>query len=354
MKQKIIVMALAAMALLPEVNAQKIDKNSLGSISISGYPQCPVPLNYTSYALVDERNANVERPVTEGFWAAPARLTRTWVANGADITVRYSGITDFTAPIELVKEEDVYGFRIKRGHHPVKLKVQGGRFQAFGYKTYGFFVDVTTDNGLVYSDSLFSIKEYESPMFRNPKLAEAYIDSLYRIDEDEKSYSTFNMQNEATKFNRIICQKIGFLRLDAYRFHVYSVKDKKSQYDYSDLQAAAEVFEKAAKIIDKNDADTVAFRKMADPCLKIWMDALNKKDDPRLTRELVAAIFYNIGNYYVFLKDFELASGFYGQAAKAKSDFADSEKLIKNTKAWAKAKERYEAMMADYNNANKQ
>lgn len=347
MKNKLLVLALSALAFAPQANAQKIDRNSLGTITLSGYPLCPISLNYTSYALVDERNMNVGKPVTEGFFVAPARLSRTHVTNGADITVRYSGITDFTAPIELVKEEDVFNFRVKRGHRPVRVKVLGGRYQAFGYKTFGFFVDVTTDKGVVYSDSLFSMKEYETPLFRNPKVAEAYLDSLYRIDENVESYSTFNMKNEASKFNRTVCENIGFLCLDSYRFHVYSVKPKGSEFNYKDLQTAAEVFEKAAKIISKNDADTVAYRKLADPCLKVWMDALSKTDDKRFTRDIVAAIFYNIGNYYVFLKEYDKASGFYSQAATAKNDFADTERLIKYTKAWAKAKARYENMMRE-------
>lgn len=348
MKKNLLSIFLAAMAAMPLASAQKLDRNSLSSITLSGYPQVPIPLSYTTYALIDEARKPVLQPVNNGLWASSPRLQFTKLAEGADIVLHYSGITDYTTPVEVVKEEDVFTFLSKKGRHPKKLKVMGGRFQAYAYKTLAFYVDVTTNEGVVYTDSLLLEKEYVSPLVRNPKRAFAFVDSMLQADASKESLYAFNMKNEAQKKNHSICKALGFVYLDSYRFHVYSVKvGKKAKFDYTDLVKAAADFEQAAAVVDKNDFNLTPFKEQAAPCMEVWQKALANSADPRLTPELQAAILYNMATYYVLSKDFAKAGEFYAKAAKVQPDFADTEKLIKNTKLWNTAQERYYQMMAD-------
>lgn len=343
MNKKIASLAIGVLAAIMPSFAQKIDKNSLTSISLSNYPTVPIPMDYSSYALTDEKEVALDwkHPLSWGFNCYNKRFSKTETANGADIIIRFSGITDEYSPMEVYKSS---GIQWKKGPRP---KIP--EFQAATQKTVGFYVDVITDAGVVFTDSIFESVSLESSWHRNPKIAEKELDSIvgaYEKRNEDKKLCLKSIQNG---YSQKLGKIIGISYMDSYRFHVYSVKPKKkNDTSYNDLIKAAENFEKAADIIDKKDMDLDRYKQKAAASFATWNNALAKDGDPRITSEIKAALLYNMATYYVLQKEFTKANEYYNMALDAQKDFADAEKLVKLTKTWAKAKERYEAMMADF------
>lgn len=341
MKNYLAIMAFCLTCFLPQAFAQRTDKNSLGTIVLSNYPRIKMPLTYTTYSLVDEKNQLMDsrNPIVRNFYITGPRFSRSTVQDGADIVFKISGVTEQYGKIDVSKNVGL------KFHHGVKPDLD---FTGKGTKLVGYFVDVYTEAGLIYSDSVFTTKKYESPSVRDPKVARFLVDSMYAVDDDPKNEHAFNLGSVTSSNMSSLRATLGMGYMDSYRFHVYSVKVKsKCKYNYDDLIKAAETFEKAAKVIEKNDMDIDAFKDKAAGCFATWQNALAKSGDPRMNKDIQAATYYNLGTYYVFVKNFDKAIECYNKAMAVFEDFADSEKLVKNLKEWNKAKTRYEQMMAN-------
>ena len=343
MKKTLATAMLALTITLPEAYAQKTDKNSLGTIYISSYPTLPIDMNFDSYQIVDGNNKIIQfgSPIYNNIYGTSKRFTKSSIENGADYTIQISGLTNSTDEIDVVKAKPPKG---KPGPGPKPDMM----FVGYGSKLIGFFVDIyAPDGNRIFTDSVFERKNYETRPLHDPKLAEFKIDSMYRADQNPENKSGFNLPNQVARYRKTIASALGLDYMTAYRFHVYSVKQKKnSQYDYSDLIKAAEVFEKeAVPVVDKNDMNIDKFRSKAGDCFATWQNALADANNPRITKEIKAALYYNLATYYVFVKDFQKAIESYNKAADEVDDFGDTEKVIKYAKEWDKAQKRYEAMM---------
>ena len=94
---------------------------------------------------------------------------------------------------------------------------------------------------------------------------------------------------------------------------------------------------------------TTPFKKMAEPSVTAWKNALKEANltdkTARVNKEIAAAMYYNLAVYSVLIKDYQAAYDYFVKADETDLGFDDALAMSKMAMGWVKAEQAYRKRM---------
>ena len=206
-------------------------------------------------------------------------------------------------------------------------------------KEVGFSIDISTKGGVVFTDTVYYLVDFESEILPDRESAE---------DDLRKQLSSFTLYGELKNYSPFLIKVIASKPIDMLRLHIYRVKNKKKcEIDYSDINNAASSFEKAYDYLKKRPQEIEHFRKITSSALKVWRDNIARKDEQngKVNEQVLASLYYNIAVYYTLVRDYQTASEYFRLSDQTVVGFADALRLSTLSNTWGNAQEAYRKRM---------
>ncbi|MCR5498399.1 MAG: hypothetical protein K6F48_11235 [Paludibacteraceae bacterium] len=372
MKKRILLGVLMLAAGSGTMMAQTADRESLGFHTVPGYPYCPIDTAAESWSLVTEHIVPLQSSTS--FMRTSMNTLgvsyRTFVSSpdGADIVVAINDYFEKSTPVkieDLSAKRPAPRKRSTQSNQQTVLKI--GKFSittgssktvepttpppppgphalvALSTKEVGFTVEVSSQSGVVYTDTLYYLQDFVSNPFLDKKLAE---------DDLHKKMSGFTLANQLKDYSPFLSKVIGSTPLSTVKFHLYKVRvRKKCTIDYTDINTSVDKFQEAFDFLKKRPFELDRFKEMAAPSVKVWQEALaqsNPNDEnAKVNKEITAAMYYNMAVYSALCKDFAGSESYYKKADEVLFDFGDASRMAKLVKTWAVAQENYKKSLAE-------
>lgn len=374
MKNRFTLIASVLMCWAGSLMAQTADKESLGFFSVWGYPYCQIDTTAETWSIVTDHIV----PITNNTTFIRSNVLqlgcsyRTSVASpdGADIVVAINDYFEKTTPIvfdELYKKRPAPRKKSTQSNQKTVLKI--GKFTyisetsepkkdvggpqpvegpssivALATREIGFNVEVKTQAGLVYTDTLYFLRDFVSSPFLDKKLA---------ADDLNKRLSSFTLGGELNNYTPFLSKVIGSTVLSTVKLHLYKVKvKKKCTIDYTDINSSVEKFQEAFDFIKKRPFELDRFKELAAPSVQVWKDAIAQSNptdaNAKVNKEVTAAMYYNMAIYCALCREFEGCESYFKKADQVYFDFADAARMAKLVKTWTVARENYIKSLSEF------
>lgn len=367
MKRKLLLSAVFSMLVSMVGFAQSPDKNSMGFFTIPGYPYCYMDNNSQTYCIVTDDIVPIESGspnmfIRRSLFLVGRGLTEVLSPDGADIVISIDNrvekttevnVFDASKPRPKPKRECRHSTVLKIGNFSVFTDApssseksapapQGHLYVARASREVGFSVKVTVKNEVVFTDTIYSMQEFESEQCPDRVMAKN------QVIEKLKGYT---LATSLTGYSPFLSKVIGTTGLTTMNFKIYSVKmRRKCQYDYTDINEAQKSFETAYDFLKKRPLQVEEFKTMAAPVVKVWESTIAQAnltdENARVNKSIAAAMYYNMAVYSAMIGDYKACVDYFNKSDKTDLDFADAVRMVPLAQTWVKAQEAYEAMMA--------
>ncbi|GEM_PF-1549987 len=342
--------------------SQSADRNSLGFFTIAGYPYCQMECNSQTSCIVTDHIVPIQYGSSTSYIKnalniACSYITDVYSPDGADIVVAVNDFFENQGKITYYDAKEkrpaprnesrqsttikIGSFTLSTGSSAPKPTPPPAEHQyvARATKEVGFTIEVKFKNQLVFTDTIYSMQEFESNAYPNKKMAE---------DQLVEMLKGFNLSGQMKAYEPFLSKVVGATALTSLNFKVYGVKvRKKCTVDYSDINAAYDNFEKAFDYLKKRQWEIDDFKEKAASSVAVWQKAIEESKTPnsRISTELCAAMYYNMAVYSALCKDFTASVDYFKLSDKTLVDFGDALRMSKLAQTWVQAKENYETMM---------
>lgn len=352
--------------------AQTADRESLGFHTVPGYPYCPLDTASESWSLVTDHIVPLQG--SNSYMRTSMNMLgvsyRTFVSSpdGADIVVAINDYFEKTTPVkiqDLNAKRPAPRKKSTQSNQQTVLKI--GKFSittgsstkvepttpppppgphalvALATREIGFNVEVSSQSGVVFKDTLYYLQDFVSSPYLDKKLAE---------DDLNKKLSNFTLATQLKDYTPFLSKVIGATPLSTVKFHVYKVRvRKKCTIDYTDINTSVDKFQEAFDFLKKRPFELDRFKEMAAPSVKVWQEALaqsNPNDEnAKVNKEITAAMYYNMAVYSALCKDFAGSENYYKKADEVLFDFGDASRMAKLVKTWVVAQENYKKSLSE-------
>lgn len=342
---KKLLMCAAVAAVSFSALAQGTDRQKMGVFVASSYPQVKLPIGPKSYVVLqDGEPARSGSVAYDNVSIGNKTVTKLLNKEGADLYLNISNMRD-NAPIDVERYDPRY--RSSRLHLTAKEglhRPRPGYACAFMSLELSYYVTLSKNDGTVlYENFVSETGEYNSSWW--PTEAGA-VDSVQRASHKQTMAALISKNNAA------IAQLIGASYLmNSRSIHCYKAEPKRKQPDtYGEINEAVDKLMKAAELIKLNEYDIESFKELTEGCVDIWEKELKTKNmndkSARINAEIACGLNYNLGLYYLFIKEYKKAGKYFKEVVMADKRFGDAKFFAENCDKWQLAKDAYEKMMA--------
>ena len=369
--KRILLSILATFFAVTFAMGQTSDRNRMGFFAIPGYPYCHMPNTSETYAIVTDNIVPLTKEnayIGEALNLGCLYLNRVPDPDGADFVISVDNTYFKKSKVDVVDpNKKRQGPRKETKQQSVILEI--GRFKWYDTPKQstsvnntpqpsaprkfiakqtiemGFTIRVMsqTEDGngqVVFSDTLSFLEDIESDACPDPQMAKN------NLADKTKDYSLKTFMSGYQGFLAKVVGASGTL----VNFKMYSVKTKKKcPYDYSDINNACTQFAEPYEFIKKRHSQIDKFKKMAEPSVTAWKNALKEANltdkTARVNKEIAAAMYYNLAVYSALIKDYQAAYDYFVKADETDLGFDDALAMSKLTMTWIKAEKAYKKRM---------
>lgn len=334
--------AIAAVSL--SAFAQGTDRQKLGSITQSNYPQVKLPLGPKTYVVLQDGEVARQGSVVYSNVALNGKtMTKQLNQEGAELIINISNLRD-AAPIDVDRydvrrRESRWNSTPSEGAH----RPRPGYACAFLYKDLSYFLTLSTPDGtILYENTFAESGDYNSGW---------WISESSAVDSVQRASAKQTMAGLISKSNASLSQLVGASNLWMRGVHCYKAEPKRKQPDtYGEINECVDKLMKATELIKLNEYDIESFKELTEGCVETWEKELKTKNmtdkTARINAEIACGLNYDIALYYLFIKEYKKAGKYFKEVVMADKRFGDAKFFAENCDKWQLAKDAYEKMMA--------
>ena len=369
--RRILLSILATFFAVTIAMGQSSDRNRMGFFSVPGYPYCHMQNTSETYAIVTDNIVPLTKDnayIGQALGFGVPYLNRLPDPDGVDFVISVDNAYFKQSKVDVIDpNKKREGPRKETKQQTVILEI--GRFKWYDTPKQsasmnntpqpsaprkfiakqtiemGFTVHVINQaegaNGeVVFSDTISFLEDIESDACPDPQMAKN------NLADKTKDYSLKTFMEGYRKF----LAKVVGASPTTVNFKMYSVKTKKKcPYDYSDINNAYTQFAEPYEFIKKRHSQIDKFKKMAEPSVTAWKNALKEANltdkTARVNKEIAAAMYYNLAVYSVLIKDYQAAYDYFVKADETDLGFDDALAMSKMAMGWVKAEQAYRKRM---------
>lgn len=372
MKKSLAIAASMLLAASTSLFAQSANRDHLGFYSIPGFPYCHMDNKLQTYSVVTDHIVPIDPNGPKKHIKSNIYLSyKTAVSSpdGADIVISvdddfekydYDKITfhDAAKPRPKPKKETKQTTTINMPFLNWLLSDNsstttttttttqapaGPLWVAKGKKEVGFSVEVKTKEGIVFTDTIYYMQEFESGEVSSKSTAK---------DQVINKMKAFNLSSQLKAYQPFLAKVVGATPLTTVNFNGFGVRvKKKCPNDYTDINEALANFKEAYDFLKQRQWEIDEFKEMAAPSVKVWEESIknaNVKDpNAKVNKEVAAAMYYNMAVYSALIRDFNASYEYFKKADRTDLGFSDALQMSKMAQTWINAQEAYDQMMAE-------
>lgn len=352
------------------ISAQEAEPEMIGKFSMSAYPKLKMSLGKKVYALVE--NGVLAEDGT--FTATVAQLhnesfIRTDNPAEADFLVRYSKFEAVTPmaidkfnPMHRKQKIKVGAFwvptrtdppgssQMKPGQIPTQLNSSNKYYCAYMHLDFAFHVAITLpDKSIAYKEDVKLGKNFNSGWMPSEGAA------VGKVQEEASvmTYEAVVSEYSSKKISGLVGATFMFKEKDIVCYFARPKKRSSNGAEYLEINDAVNKLKSGLGYLKEDEWNKEAFAmetEGVEEVLKTALDSVGSENYEHINKEIVSAIHYDLGIYYVFSKEFgKAAAQFKAVETDPKEKgkdrkFADAAALAKDCEKWQKEKDAYEAL----------
>lgn len=372
MKKSLFIAASMLLAASSSLFAQSANRDHMGFYSIPGFPYCHMDNKLQTYSVVTEHIVPIDPNGPKKHIKSNIYLgykTSVSSPDGADIVISvdddfekydYDKITfhDASKPRPKPKKETKQTTKIDMPFLNWLLSDNssssttttqtppppgGPLWVAKGKKEVGFAVEVKTQEGIVFTDTIYYMQEFESGEVSSKSTAKEQVINKMKA---------FNLSSQMKAYQPFLSKVVGSTPLTTLNFNGFGVRQKKKcPHDYSDINEALANFKTAYDFLKQRQWEIDEFKEMMAPSVKVWQESIAAADlkdaNAKVNKEVCAAMYYNMAVYSALIRDYQASYDYFKKSDRTDLGFSDALQMTKLAQTWVNAQEAYDKMMAE-------